>query len=123
MVIQAFGSRRQAIHHRLCDNYHCQNVPFHCELASRWKCPRVSLHVLLNTILRLSESTSAGSNPNLDFSTEKYATEYRIEYFRPPYYTMSRPSFKHTPQTVNYGDTFTITVSNPGKAATFKGKI
>jgi hypothetical protein len=65
---------------------------------------------------------SAGSNPNADVTTDQpYSTEYRIEYFRPPYYFMQRPSFTGTPQKVNYGQVFTVTVSNPGKATTFKG--
>jgi len=66
----------------------------------------------------------AGSNPNPDVTTgQPYSTEYRIEYFRPPYYYMIRPSFKGMPQRVDYGNTFTVTVSNPGKATTFKAAI
>jgi len=65
----------------------------------------------------------AGSNPNLDVTTTKYATEYRIEYFRPPYYFMTRPSFTGTPQLVDYGVKFTVKVSNPGNAVHFKAVI
>jgi len=66
----------------------------------------------------------AGSNPNADVTTDQpYSTEYRIEYFRPPYYFMQRPSFTGTPGKVNYAQVFTVTVSNPGKATTFKAAI
>jgi len=66
----------------------------------------------------------AGSNPNADVTTDQpYSTEYRIEYFRPPYYFMKRPSFTGTPDTVDFGQKFTVTVSNPGKATTFKAAI
>jgi len=65
----------------------------------------------------------AGSNPNGDVSTVNYATEYRVEYFQPPYMTMERPSFTGTPQNVGYGQQFTITVSNPGNAVTITAVI
>ena len=34
----------------------------------------------------------AGSNPNLNFTTTKYPTEYRLELFHPPYMSMTRPT-------------------------------
>jgi len=65
----------------------------------------------------------AGSNPNGDVSTTKYATEYRIESFQPPYMSTARPGFTGTPAKINYGETFTVTVLNPGNAAAFEAVI
>lgn len=53
----------------------------------------------------------AGSNPNGDVSTVKYVTQYHVEYFRPPYYSMPRPSYTGAPEMINYGQEFEITVS------------
>jgi hypothetical protein len=36
---------------------------------------------------------------------------------------MNRPSYTGTPQTINYGQNFTLPVSNPGNATTFKGNL
>jgi len=36
---------------------------------------------------------------------------------------MNRPSYTGMPQMINYGQNFTLTVSNPGNAATFKGNL
>jgi len=60
----------------------------------------------------------AGSNPNGDVSTVRYITEYRVEYFRPPYYSMPRPSYTGAPSIINYGQEFTIKVSHPDLKAT-----
>jgi len=65
----------------------------------------------------------AGSNPNGDVNTTKWATEYRVEYFRPPYYFMTRPIFTGQPTKLAYGQTFTLNVKNPGKAKSFKAVI
>jgi len=59
----------------------------------------------------------AGSNPNGDFSTERYITEYRVEYFRPPYYSMTRPAYSGAPEIVDYGQEFEINVTHPGLTA------
>lgn len=61
----------------------------------------------------------AGSNPNGGVSTTKYPTEYRIEYFQPPYMSMRRPSFKSEPKQIDYGQVFTVSVTNPGHAIVF----
>jgi len=55
----------------------------------------------------------AGSSPSGDVSTVRYKTEYRIEYFRPPYYSMTRPAFSGAPDMVDYGQEFELTVT-PG---------
>jgi hypothetical protein len=85
------------------------------------------------TIGRLYHSTAsllpdgsvivAGSNPNGDVSTVHWATEYRVEYFRPPYYFMTRPKFTGKPSKVAYGQKFTLSVTNPGNAKNFQAVI
>jgi hypothetical protein len=107
-----------------------------------WVSFTVDLYFLIFTYAR-NRPRSAGSNPNLDVSTTKYATEYRVEvrirnehihttymfiytfrqYFRPPYMAMTRPSYTGTPTKINYRQTFQISVANPGNATTFTGNI
>jgi hypothetical protein len=65
----------------------------------------------------------AGSNPNEDVTTTKWATEYRVEYFQPPYMSMTRPSFTGQPAKINYGQQFVIDVVNPGNALNFKAVV
>ncbi|TFK36000.1 glyoxal oxidase N-terminus-domain-containing protein [Crucibulum laeve] len=55
----------------------------------------------------------AGSNPNDDVTTTKYATEYRLEFFSPPYMTQPRPTYTGLPATVNYNTKFNLTVTLP----------
>lgn len=52
----------------------------------------------------------AGSNPHTLLSAQ---TEYRVEYFTPPYLLSSRPQpvILSTPSQIGYGQTFTITVN------------
>ena len=124
LAILACGSPRSAIHHRLCRECHSPDVPFQCKLASGRKraCVGFRSQDLYHVLPRLFDIYSAGSNPNADVTTgQPYSTEYRIEYFRPPYYFMTRPSLTGMPQNVDYGQNFTVTVSNPGNATTFKG--
>jgi hypothetical protein len=66
---------------------------------------------------------SAGSNPNVDVNTTKWATEYRVEYFQPPYMSMTRPCYTGKPDKIGYGESFTLKVDNPGHAKDFKGMI
>jgi hypothetical protein len=85
------------------------------------------------TIGRLYHSTAsllpdgsvivAGSNPNADVTTTTWPTEYRVEYFQPPYYFMTRPSFTGKPAQVDYGQMFTLQITNPGNAQDFKAVI
>jgi hypothetical protein len=48
----------------------------------------------------------AGSNPNGDVSTVKYATEYRVEWLSPAYLSQPQPSYTGevlvTPLNVGY---------------------
>lgn len=79
-----------------------------------------------STIPRLYHSTAsltpngsiilAGSNPNADVSTVKYQTEYRVEFYSPPYLSQPRPTYTGLPATINYGVTFTLAVSLPSTA-------
>ncbi|KAG9122443.1 hypothetical protein FRC07_001169, partial [Ceratobasidium sp. 392] len=74
-----------------------------------------------STIARLYHSVSAllpdgsvliaGSNPNVDVTTNKYASEYRIEILKPPYMTAIRPTFSGTPKFLNYGAKISLPVS------------
>ncbi|KAG7446827.1 uncharacterized protein BT62DRAFT_967591 [Guyanagaster necrorhizus] len=58
----------------------------------------------------------AGSNPNDDVTTTKYPTEYRMEFYSPPYMAKPRPTYTGLPATVNYGEVFTLTVDLPPTA-------
>ncbi|KAJ7576482.1 glyoxal oxidase N-terminus-domain-containing protein [Mycena floridula] len=55
----------------------------------------------------------AGSNPNFEVSTIHYATEWRIEYYSPPYMHQPRPSYSGIPRTVDYSTTFKLQVDLP----------
>ncbi|KAK0445196.1 glyoxal oxidase N-terminus-domain-containing protein [Armillaria borealis] len=58
----------------------------------------------------------AGSNPNNDVTTTKYPTEYRMEFYSPPYMSKPRPTYTGLPATVNYNAEFTLTVDLPTSA-------
>ncbi|KAF8511439.1 glyoxal oxidase N-terminus-domain-containing protein [Gautieria morchelliformis] len=59
----------------------------------------------------------AGSNPNLDVTTVKYATEYRVEWLSPSYLNLPRPTYSGLPSTINYGTTFTLSITLPSSSA------
>ncbi|KAK7031846.1 copper radical oxidase [Favolaschia claudopus] len=79
--------------------------------------------LVASTIPRLYHSTAsltpngtvmlAGSNPNNDVTTVKYPTEYRLEFYSPPYMNVARPSYTGLPATINYGTTFNLAVTLP----------
>ncbi|KAJ7224940.1 hypothetical protein B0H12DRAFT_1149823, partial [Mycena haematopus] len=79
--------------------------------------------LVASTIPRMYHSTAsltpngtimiAGSNPNKDVSTIKYPTEYRLEFFSPPYMNVARPSYTGLPATINYNVTFNLAVTLP----------
>lgn len=50
----------------------------------------------------------AGSNPNLDRSDVEYGTEYRIEWFEPPYMKMERPRLVRVPKKIGFGRTVEV---------------
>ncbi|EEB90980.1 hypothetical protein MPER_10739, partial [Moniliophthora perniciosa FA553] len=56
---------------------------------------------------------AAGSNPNNDVTTRNYPTEYRVEFYSPPYLSQPRPTYTGLPATVNFGSTFTLSVTLP----------
>ncbi|KAF9031222.1 copper radical oxidase [Hymenopellis radicata] len=59
----------------------------------------------------------AGSNPNTDVTTVRFATEYRMEFLSPPYMSRPRPTYTQLPATVDYTQTFTLSVSLPDTAS------
>ncbi|KAF8210896.1 glyoxal oxidase N-terminus-domain-containing protein [Mycena galopus ATCC 62051] len=79
--------------------------------------------LVASTIPRLYHSTAsltpngtvmlAGSNPNNDVTTVKYPTEYRLEFYSPPYMNVVRPSYTGLPATINYNVTFNLAVTLP----------
>ncbi|KAJ7607945.1 glyoxal oxidase N-terminus-domain-containing protein [Roridomyces roridus] len=79
--------------------------------------------LVASTIARVYHSTAtltpngtvmlAGSNPNNDITTVKYATEYRLEFFSPPYINVPRPSYTGLPATINYNTEFHLAVTLP----------
>ncbi|KAG9109346.1 hypothetical protein FRC07_008328, partial [Ceratobasidium sp. 392] len=55
----------------------------------------------------------AGSNPNLDRSNVRYETEYRVEWLRPDYMQMARPTYYGLPDRILFGKTFQLNVDLP----------
>lgn len=55
----------------------------------------------------------AGSNPNLDRSEVEYGTEYRVEWFGPPYMSMERPAFTALPTMIGFGQDVQVTLKLP----------
>jgi hypothetical protein len=63
----------------------------------------------------------AGSNPNNDVSTVKYATEYRVEWLSPAYLSQPRPTYTGLPATVDFGTTFMLQVTLLATATSVTG--
>ncbi|KAJ7307786.1 glyoxal oxidase N-terminus-domain-containing protein [Mycena albidolilacea] len=86
--------------------------------------------LIASTIPRIYHSTAsltpngtimlAGSNPNADVSTIKYATEYRLEFLSPPYMTVERPSYTGLPATFDFKSKITLDVDLPEGAKDVK---
>ncbi|KAF7317537.1 Copper radical oxidase [Mycena kentingensis (nom. inval.)] len=55
----------------------------------------------------------AGSNPNDDVSTNKYPTEYRLEFFYPPYMNAPPPTYTGLPKTIDYESSFDLAIELP----------
>ncbi|KDQ22213.1 hypothetical protein PLEOSDRAFT_1109334 [Pleurotus ostreatus PC15] len=56
----------------------------------------------------------AGSNPNVQFTTEgRFPSEYRMEFLSPPYMFSNRPTVNGVPATVDFGKTFTLNINLP----------
>jgi hypothetical protein len=76
----------------------------------------------LTTLTPKGEIWIAGSNPNLDVSTKKYATEYRVEILSPPYVGLQRPVITNSPYAMGYGVTYQIELQTaPSLTATIEG--
>ncbi|KAF8578125.1 copper radical oxidase [Ramaria rubella] len=57
-----------------------------------------------------------GSNPNMDVSTIKFPTEYRVEWLSPSYLDHPRPTYTELPAIISFGTTFTLKVALPSSA-------
>ncbi|CAE6482201.1 unnamed protein product [Rhizoctonia solani] len=72
------------------------------------------------TLLPSGAILIGGSNPNDDMQTRPWASEYRVEYLNPPYMSATRPTYTGLPAMVNYGTTFSISVSIPASSNSVK---
>ncbi|KAF8738930.1 Copper radical oxidase, partial [Rhizoctonia solani] len=72
------------------------------------------------TLLPSGAILIGGSNPNDDMETRPWPSEYRVEYLNPSYMFAERPTYTGLPAVVNYGATFTLSVSVPSSTATVK---
>ncbi|WAR58015.1 hypothetical protein PtB15_5B245 [Puccinia triticina] len=67
------------------------------------------------TLVPSGEIMIAGSNPNQDVTTQKYPTEYRVEWLLPPYLnTPSRPVISEFPRIANYNEHITLKLGGTG---------
>jgi Glyoxal oxidase N-terminus len=57
----------------------------------------------------------AGSNPNLDRSEVAYGTEYRVEWLRPPYMSVERPTVDDAPGSIDFGQEVKVRAKIPDK--------
>jgi hypothetical protein len=48
MAVHTFSCQRPALYYRICKYHNRSAVPLHCQFASRWECPCVSLVVWLS---------------------------------------------------------------------------
>ncbi|CAE6401549.1 unnamed protein product [Rhizoctonia solani] len=85
--------------------------------------PTSSIGRLYHSVASLLPSGAiliGGSNPNDAVETRPWPSEYRVEYLNPSYMFAERPTYTGLPAMVNYGATFTISVSIPSSAAPVK---
>lgn len=67
------------------------------------------------TLTATGQVMIAGSNPNLDRSTEKYQTEYRVEWLNPPYIgSKDRPVIESVPTIANFGQIIRVKMNAVG---------
>ena len=86
--------------------------------------PTSSIARLYHSVATLTPNGTimlAGSNPNDDVSTIKYATEYRVEWLSPSYLNQPRPTYTGLPATINFGTQFTLHVTLPSSATGVTG--
>lgn len=72
------------------------------------------------TLLPSGAILIGGSNPNDAMETRPWPSEYRVEYLNPSYMFAARPTYTGLPAMVNYGATFTLSVSIPSSTAAVK---
>ena len=65
----------------------------------------------------------AGSNPNVDSTTVKYPTEYRVEWLSPPYLSQPRPTYTGLPATANFNGQFNLQVTLPAGTTGVTGTL
>ncbi|QRW03063.1 glyoxal oxidase [Ceratobasidium sp. AG-Ba] len=72
------------------------------------------------TLLPSGAVMIGGSNPNDDAESRPWPAEYRVEYLNPPYMSAARPTYRDLPAKVNYGTTFSISVTLPSATSVVK---
>ncbi|KAL5633213.1 hypothetical protein ACGC1H_003644 [Rhizoctonia solani] len=72
------------------------------------------------TLLPSGAILIGGSNPNDAVETRLWPSEYRVEYLNPSYMFAKRPTYSGLPAMVNYGTTFTLSVSIPSSTGPVK---
>lgn len=121
-TVSGYGNVRHQVGASNADNPAFQPVIYDPTLPLTSPTARFSHSGLpTSTIARLYHSVAsltangdiliAGSNPNGDVSTVKYATEYRTEILSPPYISLARPTVTGSPSNVLYNQTFALTIS------------
>jgi len=65
----------------------------------------------------------AGSNPNNDVTTVKYATEYRVEWLSPAYLSQPRPTYTGIPATIQFNTHFNLAVTLPAGTTSVTGML
>jgi hypothetical protein len=86
--------------------------------------PTSSIARLYHSVATLTPNGTimlAGSNPNDDVSTVKFATEYRVEWLTPSYLSQPRPTYTGLPATIDFGTTFTLQVTLPSSVTSVTG--
>lgn len=63
----------------------------------------------------------AGSNPNLDRSNAKFATEYRMEWLMPSYMSMERPTYSGLPSSMEFGKEFALQTTGLSSSSKIQG--
>lgn len=81
--------------------------------------PTSTIARLYHSVATLTSSGKvmiAGSNPNLDRSTAKYQTEYRVEWLSPPYIgDPHRPVIKSLPSIADFSELMAIKLKSTQK--------
>ncbi|CAE6414204.1 unnamed protein product [Rhizoctonia solani] len=78
--------------------------------------PSSSIPRLYHSVATLTPDGSimiAGSNPNLDLSTVEFGTEYRVEWLRPDYMSLPRPTIVGIPERIDFMKSFTLDITLP----------